>query len=149
MNEQLYEYIFRNPAGDVECRLVTSSLNSHGIRSGRTRRFSPKKSRGTIYYYKRFNMNIYIYLSNLSFLYIGRVHGEISGCTVLGEVHPVSAQNKGLISDTLYGYGPFDLDLVHVSLHKKVLTHKNVSTSINIKMVLILFLNVNIMLLKH
>ena len=39
-------------------------------------------------------------LSNLSFLYIGRVHGAISGCTVLGEVHPVSAQNKSLISDT-------------------------------------------------
>ena len=33
-------------------------------------------------------------------LYIGRVHGSISGCTVLGEVHPVSAQNKSLISDT-------------------------------------------------
>ena len=39
------------------------------------------------------------FLSNLSFLYIGRVHGAISGCTVLGEVHPVSAQNKSLISD--------------------------------------------------
>ena len=40
------------------------------------------------------------FLSNLSFLYIGRVHGAISGCTVLGEVHPASAQNKSLISDT-------------------------------------------------
>ena len=40
------------------------------------------------------------FLSSLSFLYIGRVHGAISGCTVLGEVHPVSAQNKSLISDT-------------------------------------------------
>ena len=40
------------------------------------------------------------FLSNLSFLYIGRVHGTISGCTVLGEVHPLSAQNKSLISDT-------------------------------------------------
>ena len=40
------------------------------------------------------------FLSNLSFLCIGRVHGAISGCTVLGEVHPVSAQNKSLISDT-------------------------------------------------
>ena len=29
-----------------------------------------------------------------------RVHGAISGCTVLGKVHPVSAQNKSLISDT-------------------------------------------------
>ena len=42
------------------------------------------------------------FLSNLSFLYIGRVHGTISGCTVLGEVHPVSAQNKSLISDTVW-----------------------------------------------
>ena len=42
------------------------------------------------------------FLSNLSFLYIGRVHGAISRCTVLGEVHPVSAQNKSLISDTEY-----------------------------------------------
>ena len=41
------------------------------------------------------------FLSNLSFLYIERVHGAISGCTVLGEVHPVSAQNKSLISDTV------------------------------------------------
>ena len=41
------------------------------------------------------------FLSNLSFLCIGRVHGAISGCTVLGEVHPVSAQNKSLISDTV------------------------------------------------
>ena len=30
-----------------------------------------------------------------------KVHGAISGCTLLGEVHPVSAQNKGLISDTV------------------------------------------------
>ena len=44
------------------------------------------------------------------------MHGAISGCTVLGEVHPVSAQHKSLISDTVYGYGPF-----YVSLHKKVL----------------------------
>ena len=41
------------------------------------------------------------FLSNLSFLYIGRVHGAITGCTVLGEVHLVSAQNKSLISDTV------------------------------------------------
>ena len=27
------------------------------------------------------------------------MHGNISGCTVLGEVHPVSAQNKSLTSD--------------------------------------------------
>ena len=29
-----------------------------------------------------------------------RVHGAMSGCTVLGEMHPVSAHNKSLISDT-------------------------------------------------
>ena len=40
------------------------------------------------------------FLSHLLFLYIGRVHGPISGCTVFWEVHPVSAQNKSLISDT-------------------------------------------------
>ena len=37
------------------------------------------------------------FLSCLLLLYIGRVHGEISGCTVLGEVHPVSAQNINTI----------------------------------------------------
>ena len=41
------------------------------------------------------------FLSYLLLLYIGRVHGPISGCTVLGEVHPVSGQNKSLISDTV------------------------------------------------
>ena len=40
------------------------------------------------------------FLSHLLLLYIGRVHGAISGCTVLCEVHPASAQNKSLISDT-------------------------------------------------
>ena len=34
-------------------------------------------------------------------IYIGRVHGAISGCTVLWEVHPASAQNNSLISDTV------------------------------------------------
>ena len=29
-----------------------------------------------------------------------RVHGKIAGRTVLGEVHPVGAPNKTLISDT-------------------------------------------------
>ena len=29
------------------------------------------------------------------------MHGAIYGCTVLGEVHPVSTQNKILISDTV------------------------------------------------
>ena len=38
--------------------------------------------------------------AHLLLLYIGRVHGAISGCTVLWEVHPASAQNKSLISDT-------------------------------------------------
>ena len=40
------------------------------------------------------------FLSHLLLVYIGRVHREISGCTVLWEVHPASAQNKSLISDT-------------------------------------------------
>ena len=31
-----------------------------------------------------------------------RVHGKIPGCTILGEVHPVGAQNKTLILDTEY-----------------------------------------------
>ena len=42
------------------------------------------------------------FLSHLLLVYIGRVHGAISGCTVLWEVHPASAQNKSLISDTAY-----------------------------------------------
>ena len=40
------------------------------------------------------------FLSHLLLLYIGRVHGAISGCTLLWEVHPASAQNESLISDT-------------------------------------------------
>ena len=32
------------------------------------------------------------------------MHGAISGCTVLWEVHPTSAQNKSLISDTMICY---------------------------------------------
>ena len=40
------------------------------------------------------------FFSHFVLLYIGRVHGPFSGCTVLGEVHPVSAQNISLISDT-------------------------------------------------
>ena len=42
------------------------------------------------------------FLSYLPLLHIRRVHGYISGCTVLGEVHPVGAQDKTLISDTAY-----------------------------------------------
>ena len=41
------------------------------------------------------------FLSYLLLLYIGRVHGANSGCTDLGDVHHVSAQNKSLISDTV------------------------------------------------
>ena len=41
------------------------------------------------------------FLSHLLLLYIGRVHGSISGCKVLWEVHPASAQNKSFISDTV------------------------------------------------
>ena len=44
------------------------------------------------------------FLSHLLLLYIGKVHGANSGCTDLGEVHPVSAQNKSLISDTVRAY---------------------------------------------
>ena len=40
------------------------------------------------------------FLSYLLLLNIGRVHGANSGCIDLGDVHPVSAQNKSLISDT-------------------------------------------------
>ena len=40
------------------------------------------------------------FLSHFVLLYIGRVHGPFSACTVLKEVHPVSAQNNSLISDT-------------------------------------------------
>ena len=40
------------------------------------------------------------FLSHLLLLYIGRVQGAISGCTVLWNVLPASAQNKSLISDT-------------------------------------------------
>ena len=39
-------------------------------------------------------------LSYLLLLYIRRVHGEMSGCKVLWDMHPASAQNKSLISDT-------------------------------------------------
>ena len=37
---------------------------------------------------------------HLLLLYIRRVHGAISGCIVLWKVHPASAQNERLISDT-------------------------------------------------
>ena len=43
---------------------------------------------------------MHVFLSYFVLLYIGRVHGPFSGCTVLREVHPVSAHNKSLISDT-------------------------------------------------
>ena len=46
------------------------------------------------------------FLSHLLLLYIGRVHGAISGCTVLCEVHPASAPNKSLISDTVCSHLP-------------------------------------------
>ena len=42
------------------------------------------------------------FLNHVLLLYIGRVHAAISGCTLvdLCEVHPASAKNKSLISDT-------------------------------------------------
>ena len=42
------------------------------------------------------------FLSYLSLLHTRRVHGEFPGCTVLGGVHTVGAQNKTLISDTVW-----------------------------------------------
>ena len=44
------------------------------------------------------------FLSYSLLLFIKKVHAAISGCTDLGEVHPVSAQNKSLISDTANVY---------------------------------------------
>ena len=41
------------------------------------------------------------FLGHLLLLYIGRVHGTISVCAVLWELHPASAQNNSLISDTV------------------------------------------------
>ena len=41
------------------------------------------------------------FFESLSLLHSRRVHGENPGCTVLREVHPVGAQNKTLISDTV------------------------------------------------
>ena len=38
------------------------------------------------------------FLSHLLLLYIERVHGAISGCTVSWAVHSASAQNKTLVS---------------------------------------------------
>ena len=45
---------------------------------------------------------MYVFLSYLLLARIARVHGENSGRTVSGGVHPVGAQNKTLISDTEY-----------------------------------------------
>ena len=51
--------------------------------------------------FRRCAPGVCIFLSYLSLLHIRRVHGKMPGCTVLGEVHPVGAQNKTLISDTV------------------------------------------------
>ena len=40
------------------------------------------------------------FFNYLSLLYIRRFHEEISGCTVLADMHPVSAENISLILDT-------------------------------------------------
>ena len=50
--------------------------------------------------YFRRRVHDVFYFSYLFLLHIGRVHGENSGRTVSGGVHPVGAQNKTLISDT-------------------------------------------------
>ena len=47
------------------------------------------------------------FLSYLLLLYIGRVHGANTGCTVIREVHPASAQNKSLISDNVMCVFPY------------------------------------------
>ena len=41
------------------------------------------------------------FLRHLLKLHIKRVQREIPGCRILGEVHPVGAPNKTLISDTV------------------------------------------------
>ena len=49
-------------------------------------------------------------------LYIGRVHGAISGCT--GKVRPVRAQNKSVISDTAY-LRTLSNELLNLIQHRK------------------------------
>ena len=44
------------------------------------------------------------FLSHLLLLYIERMQGAISRCTVLCELHPANVQNKSLISDTGISY---------------------------------------------
>ena len=61
------------------------------------------------------------FLSHLLLLYIGRVHGAISGCTVLWEVHPASAQKKSLISDTA------DFRISHVLGHDETALRGNIT----------------------
>ena len=63
------------------------------------------------------------FLSFLLLLYIRRVLGAISGCTLLGEVHPVSAQNKGLISDTDYSLGGCMEQFPGAQFHKECTRH--------------------------
>ena len=50
-----------------------------------------------------FRRRVHDFRNYLLLLHNGRVHGENSGRTVLGGVHPVGAQNKTLISDA----GPY------------------------------------------
>ena len=40
------------------------------------------------------SVHVFFFFENLSLLHIRRVHGENPGCTVLEEMHPVSARNK-------------------------------------------------------
>ena len=55
---------------------------------------------GRVHNFRRSAPRVCTFLQILSSLHIRRVHRENPGCTVLGEVHPVGAQNKTLISDT-------------------------------------------------
>ena len=59
------------------------------------------------------------FLSCLSLLHNRRVHGEFSGRTVLGEVHPVGTQNKTLISDTVVS----DLSPVSIQIPQTSIPH--------------------------
>ena len=55
---------------------------------------------GRVHDFRRCAPGVWTFFEPFIIAIIGRVYGEMSGCTVLGEVHPVSAQNKSLISDT-------------------------------------------------
>ena len=63
-------------------------------------RVHPTHLRGRVNDFRRCAPGVCTFLSCSSLLHIRRVHGKISMRTILGEVHPVGAQNKTSISDT-------------------------------------------------